>query len=693
MSCTAIGAACVFFMISMGCSRSKPPPPAPPPSAPPPAPVPREHAALERIGEAREGSTVALARLGGRTLAYVADEDDSSIRVVDLETQKELSTTSLVGRPSQLLVGRDGRLFVAVRDEQTVVVLQSTKDPAVPLDESARIPTAVEPIALASTPDDATLLVTSGWGHALEAFAVASLTKTFAVDLGREPRAVVASRDGKTAYVSHAAAGHVSAIDLADRSVTTIDMGMSGWSERRDRRQPSLMLDFALSGSAVDEDPEPMVFRCGTGMMGRTVQFPARVARQGYALAKMVDEKSERIFAPHMAVATGDALVTSSGYGGGGMDEADNLPTEMFDIDVVDGAKRARATGPAASVGINLRIGPEACRLPRAAVVDEHAHALYVTCLGIDKVIEYDASAKAPTGTMRRRIDVPSGPTGIAIEPAARRAVVWSAFDRVVSVIALGDADAKPGAKTKSKDGRAKEEAKAALEPMLKIPLAAARSPLGEDVSAGRKLFHKGGDAKIARDGRACASCHPDGRDDGLVWSTPNGPRQTILLAGRVQRGAPFGWLGEHASLKEHIKITMKNLKGTGVADGEYDAIVSYLGAMKAPPRVKAAALSAKEERGSELFHGSQLGCGSCHAEKTGFTDLDVHEIGSATEADTKRQFLAPSLRFIGGSAPYFHDGRYATLDELLRKNERMGDTKSLSTEDRAALEAYLRTL
>ena len=31
---------------------------------------------------------------------------------------------------------------------------------------------------------------------------------------------------------------------------------------------------------------------------------------------------------------------------------------------------------------------------------------------------------------------------------------------------------------------------------------------------------------RLSGDGRACASCHPDGRDDGLVWSTPNGPRQ-----------------------------------------------------------------------------------------------------------------------------------------------------------------------
>jgi mono/diheme cytochrome c family protein len=677
----------LFLVISTGCSRQKAPPaPAPPPIDVMPTPVVHEHVPLGRLADAREGSTIALAKLGARTVAYVADEDDSSIRAVDLTTEnegsarsagevKELSVTPLVGRPAQVLVGKDGRLFVAIRDEQVVVVLAATKDETAPLDEVAQIATAVEPVALAMTPDDATLLVTSGWGHALEGFALASLARSFAVDLAREPRAVVASSDGKTAFVSHAGAGHVSVIDLADHSVKPIDVGMSGWDETR-RGRGGMMIDFALdgdvAGDVAGEEPKPPVFRCGFGMMRHVVHFPARVARQGYALAKMRDEKSERIFAPHMEVATGDALVTSSGYGGGGSSETMNLPTEMFDIDVLDGAKRTRATGAASSVGVNLRIGADACRLPRAALVDEERHALYVSCLGVDKVIEYDASSKTPTGAMRRKIDVPAGPTGLALEPEAHRAVVWSAFDRVVSTIALGEKDSAP---------------------VAKIQLAAARAPLSEDVSAGRRLFHKAGEARIAKDGRACASCHPDGRDDGLVWSTPNGPRQTILLAGRVGRGAPFGWLGEHTTLKEHIKITMKNLKGTGVAESEYDSIVSYIGAMKAPPRAKAARLSAVEEHGSELFHGSVLGCSSCHADKTGFTDLDVHEVGSATVADTRRQFLAPSLRFVGGSAPYFHDGRYASLDELLRKNERMGDTKSLSEGDRAALEAYLRTL
>ena len=132
----ALGASGLSLVISTGCSRSKeaPPPPAPAEVAPVAPPVVREHVALARLGDVREGSTIALAKLGARTLAYVADEDDSSIRAIDLATREQVSLTPLVGRPSQILIGKDGRLLVAVRDEQAVLVLEATKDERAPLD-------------------------------------------------------------------------------------------------------------------------------------------------------------------------------------------------------------------------------------------------------------------------------------------------------------------------------------------------------------------------------------------------------------------------------------------------------------------------------------------------------------------------------------------------------------------------------
>jgi cytochrome c peroxidase len=57
-------------------------------------------------------------------------------------------------------------------------------------------------------------------------------------------------------------------------------------------------------------------------------------------------------------------------------------------------------------------------------------------------------------------------------------------------------------------------------------------------------------------------------------------------------------------------------------------------------------------------------------------------------------RFDTPSLALLSGRAPYFHDGRYATLRELLSANgDKMGHTSHLSETDRSALEAFLETL
>src|ERR1019366_10476986 len=92
------------------------------------------------------------------------------------------------------------------------------------LEKRCAIDTPVEPVALALTPDGATLLVTSGWGRALTAFDAGKLTRSFEVSLPREPRAVVVSDDGKFAYVSHAVGAQASRVTLADKTVTAISL-------------------------------------------------------------------------------------------------------------------------------------------------------------------------------------------------------------------------------------------------------------------------------------------------------------------------------------------------------------------------------------------------------------------------------------------------------------------------------------
>ena len=74
--------------------------------------------------------------------------------------------------------------------------------------------------------------------------------------------------------------------------------------------------------------------------------------------------------------------------------------------------------------------------------------------------------------------------------------------------------------------------------------------------------------------------------------------------------------------------------------------------------------------------------------------DGQVHDVGSFAKGDLTAMLSTPSLQFVGGTAPYFHDGRYAMLRELLRATDgNMGSTGHLSVSDFDALTSYLETL
>jgi hypothetical protein len=220
------------------------------------------------------------------------------------------------------------------------------------------------------------------------------------------------------------------------------------------------------------------------------------------------------------------------------------------------------------------------------------------------------------------------------------------------------------------------------------------------DAAAGRLLFYRTDDSRIANDGVACASCHLDAREDGLTWMTPMGPRQTPMLAGRLAETAPYGWEGDRATIADYIGNTVTRLGGSGLGSTERDDLVKFLLAVKAPPtREPTPEERDRVARGRDVFEGAEAGCSGCHAGAAS-TDMAAHEVAPgrldrrSIGSDGQPKFDTPSLRFLRGTAPYFHDGRYRTIETLLADpTSRMGHSAFLSAGDRFALAAYLRTL
>lgn len=133
--------------------------------------------------------------------------------------------------------------------------------------------------------------------------------------------------------------------------------------------------------------------------------------------------------------------------------------------------------------------------------------------------------------------------------------------------------------------------------------------------------------------------------------------------------------------------------------------------------------LTQQEMRGFQLFVSEAGDCFHCHQQPI-FTDGMFHnngldEVSSISEfkdrgvgAITRNpqdfgKFKTPSLRNVAVSAPYMHDGRFATLEEVIDHYDSGGkrsptvsplmkyseDGLQLSQEDKDALVAFLKTL
>jgi mono/diheme cytochrome c family protein len=304
------------------------------------------------------------------------------------------------------------------------------------------------------------------------------------------------------------------------------------------------------------------------------------------------------------------------------------------------------------------------CTVPRAMAIDRTTGNVAVSCVNSQQIEILQAR-----GFSEFVVAAP-GTFGLAYDDR-QRLVMWSPFDGTLRISDRGDVQAP------------------------QVVAARQRVRIPDKIARGRELFLTSADGKISADGRACASCHPDGRDDGLVWGAPNGPRQTPTLMGRVAGTAPYGWNGGPQRVAAHMEETIRRLGGKGLPIEDREAIEAYVMSMRAPEVRKDATPLAT--LGAQVF--AAQGCASCHDPSSAFTDGATHEFAAAVPQpqhppEKVASFDTPSLRFVGQTAPYFHDGRYPSLRALLadRKNP-MADLSDLSTQDIDALEAYLGTL
>ncbi len=212
--------------------------------------------------------------------------------------------------------------------------------------------------------------------------------------------------------------------------------------------------------------------------------------------------------------------------------------------------------------------------------------------------------------------------------------------------------------------------------------------------SSGFPLFHQAPSAPVA-----CASCHPEGGDDGTVWvflagGTAGLPfelvRKTIPLAGDLSHRAPFHWSADLADDDALMEDTFTlRMNGGDVSPEETDELFDWLDGLR-PVRARSANVLPIQEAGYAAF--TKAGCDACHSGPT-YTNNRLEVVRAGVEP-----IKTPSLLGLAARNPLLHDGCAATLEERFLPpcddgTDLHGELSLLDDVEMDALLAFLRTL
>jgi cytochrome c peroxidase len=216
----------------------------------------------------------------------------------------------------------------------------------------------------------------------------------------------------------------------------------------------------------------------------------------------------------------------------------------------------------------------------------------------------------------------------------------------------------------------------------------------------------------------SCGSCHVNGAGNAKFFmpkmSTRPGNFDTtgplfnpkadnfILDPVRIPslRGArylaPYGHDGRMSSLHDFVRnVIVNEFAGAEPSPVIVDAIVAYIHDIDFLPNPSLGTggrltgrINDAERRGEALFtkpfpHDPGLSCAGCHVPSAAFVDHQQHDVGSGG------LFKTPTLRNADFNAPYFHDGRFDSYDQVVAHFDRVFDL-GLSAQDRGDLVAYL---
>ncbi len=574
-------------------------------------------------------SPIALALSGDGTRLLIANQTSGSTSLVDAKESRRLDEIKTGEKPSGVAVSRNGERGVVVHwygGDLAILTIKGGK-----LAIAGRLPVGAEPRGVVMTLDGKTAYVTLGVANEVVRVDLDSRKITGRLTVGREPRGIALAPEGSRLVVGNARGQGVSVIDVKDWRVVK-SIPIDGDNLRQLAFSPDGKQAFVAN------------------MKNR--RFPT--TRNNIDLGWVLGQRLTRV---------------------------DLVGLETFDTLSLDTQGRAASDAHGVAVSHDGRI-------------------IAVSCGGTHEVMFFRTDLKrlpwrsessrdliAPELLKKdgryQRLVLGGRPTEIAFGPDSKTLYVANYLTDAIQVV---DAESARLIET--------------------IHLGGPRTP--SLARRGEILFHAA--ERSFNQWYSCNTCHTEGHTNGLDFDTLNDgwqdlstfhekSRKKVPTLRRVTRTGPWTWHGWQTSLEDAmVESFTKSMQGPRPTPDEVNALIAYLDTLDFPPNPnleKDGGLSPAALRGREVYRSPKAACNTCHRGPES-TDGKIHETGLEIPQDRYQGYNPPSLRGLYDKDPYLHDGRAKTLREVLagdHSTDKVTGHGELTKQELDDLIAYLMTL
>ena len=576
----------------------------------------------------RSPLSVAVSPDGGRL--YLSDKTAGCVTSLDAATGDKLGETLIDGEPNGLALSADGRILYVTQRKKNSITLVDTQQGVI----IGRIPVGAWPVALALAKKNRRLYSCNQGSHTVSVIDLAAGQQIEEIAVVRNPAFAAISADESRLVVANSLpsgagtdpdlAAEVSILDTAAlRQVSRVKLPpgstMAGgvWISPNGKWAyvVHVLGRFDLPVTRLEEG---WVHTCALSIIDLA---------DGVRLATLLlDSLTQGAADPWAVIGSADGQTLWISHRG-------THEISMLNIGLIHALLEGRvpdeiaARKEGARDNIWVRIKNDKRQI--------HQLTGDLTALHLARAIH-----RFPSGGQ--------GPTGLALSPDGKRLYVANYYAGAVGVL-----DASRG------------------NLLSVFPLG--QQPAPDAVRRGEIYFHDA--TRCFQHWHSCATCHLDGgRIDGLPWDflrdgIDNG--KDVISLVNLLHTPPYNRLATRPNARYCIESGVLVSHQVTPEPADVDDLLAYVGSLAAEVNPNLPKFAEAAQRGQALFEG-KASCANCHPGPC-FTDKRTHNVGVTSPNEPNARYDTPSLVEAYRTAPYYHDGRAATMRDALTQHDTAG--------------------